>query len=409
MWKALIFGGDAETDKMLTSALKHSDLSLELIGAAAEAPQAMEMAMHGRPDIVLVDIGVSTAERWTFVDRLRSFLPHTFVMVLTALCDFECTQCAIHLKVYDYIPKPASKQRLHSAFQKAVADLEQSKRQNDLLRLFHQQLCSHLPSLREKLMQDFMDGRVSEPDFTCQMNLLGLEIQSFTGLLLLVPTEKLLSFTGLNKYGGLHAQYRLEPFEMHIKELIAPFLTPNITFLYHKRACVSLFAAAEAELDGVRRRVSEVMGEALNANIIIKTAHVSDMPAQIKNTCETLTDDAVRACHLSPMTQIIKDYIENNYYKDDICIHDITDEYNISVSYVGRLLRQELSSSFVEYLTKIRMTKAIHLMQDPFIKINEISSKVGYSDQHYFSNLFKKHMGLPPIEYRKNLAQAGGM
>ncbi|MDR0381996.1 MAG: helix-turn-helix domain-containing protein [Oscillospiraceae bacterium] len=409
MWKALIVNGEIDADKLLTCALKNTELTLDLIGATAEVPQAMDMAIHFKPDIVLVDLDISTSERLDFIDRLRTFLPCVLVIVLTKLRDFEYVQRAIHLKVHDYILKPAPKQRLCNAFKKAVTDLELSKKQNDLLRLFHQQLHSNLPLLREKLMQDFMDGRVSESDLRCQMKLLGAEIQSFSGLLLIVPTEKLLSFMKLNKYDGVYFPYSLEQFEVHIKEIMAPFLTPNITFLYRKRAYISLFSLTETELDTIRQRISEAIGEELKSHIIIKTAHMSDMPAHIKSVCETMMDDVTQICCLSPMTKIIKDYIETNYYKGDLCIHDITSEYNISVSYAGRLLRQELSSSFVEYLTKIRVTKAIRLMHDPFIKINEISNKVGYSDQHYFSNIFKKHMGLPPGEYRKNLARAGSM
>jgi two-component system response regulator YesN len=409
MWKALILNSSTEADKMFTCTLNNAKLPLELIGVALEAPQAMDMAIHNRPDIVLVDIDISTSERLDFIDRLRIFLPCTLVIIITKLRDFEYVQCAIHLKVHDYILKPAPRQRLYGAFQKAVTELEQSKRQNDLLLLFHQQLHRHLPSLREKLMQDFMDGRVSETDLCGQMGVLGLDLQSFTGLLLFLPTEKLLSPMNLNKYNNAYYPYNLEQFEMHIKGLVAPSLSLNITFLYRKRACICLFPTTETALDNTRQQIWEAMDEELKSSIILKTTYITDMPAHMITVCEKLMDEATQACHLSPITKIIKDYIEDNYYRGDICIHDITTEYNISVSYVGRLLRQELSSSFVEYLTKTRMTKAVHLMQDPFMKINEISNKVGYSDQHYFSNLFKKHMGLPPGEYRKSLARADSM
>jgi two-component system response regulator YesN len=37
------------------------------------------------------------------------------------------------------------------------------------------------------------------------------------------------------------------------------------------------------------------------------------------------------------------------------------------------------------------------------MKIYEIAEKVGYSSQHYFSSVFKKEMGMSPVDYRKNV------
>ena len=103
----------------------------------------------------------------------------------------------------------------------------------------------------------------------------------------------------------------------------------------------------------------------------------------------------------SPLAARITNYIENHYGMD-LSIHDVAREYHISASYIGRLLRKELACSFVQYLTNVRIEAAKKLLiENPFLKIRQISEKVGFGDQHYFSSIFKKAVGLSPSEYRE--------
>ena len=73
----------------------------------------------------------------------------------------------------------------------------------------------------------------------------------------------------------------------------------------------------------------------------------------------------------------------------------------ISPTYLSRLLKQEIGVSFIEYLTHVRVQKAIQLIQDPATKLYEVAERVGYANQHYFSTAFKKVLGVSPAEYRK--------
>ncbi|MDQ0971538.1 AraC-like DNA-binding protein [Neobacillus niacini] len=45
------------------------------------------------------------------------------------------------------------------------------------------------------------------------------------------------------------------------------------------------------------------------------------------------------------------------------------------------------------------------LLADTDIPVIEISFYVGINSRQYFSNLFKKHTNMTPIEYRKSVSQ----
>jgi len=61
---------------------------------------------------------------------------------------------------------------------------------------------------------------------------------------------------------------------------------------------------------------------------------------------------------------------------------------------------QETGQTFVEYLTAVRIEAAKHLLTKGNSRMSDIVFDVGYQDSHYFSYLFKKHVGVSPREYR---------
>lgn len=98
---------------------------------------------------------------------------------------------------------------------------------------------------------------------------------------------------------------------------------------------------------------------------------------------------------------IIK-YINENY-RENINLETVAKNVFITPPYVSILFKQVLGIHFVDYLHKIRLNKACELLRDPKLKSYEIAYMVGYNDDKYFSQIFKKHFGLTPIQYRANI------
>lgn len=97
-------------------------------------------------------------------------------------------------------------------------------------------------------------------------------------------------------------------------------------------------------------------------------------------------------------TEWIKDH-----YHEEITIKDVSEELTISESYLSRLFKTYTDYTFVEYLTNYRIKIALHLLKDHTIKVYEVSEKVGYTDPKYFGTLFKKSMGVSPMEFKNRL------
>lgn len=93
-------------------------------------------------------------------------------------------------------------------------------------------------------------------------------------------------------------------------------------------------------------------------------------------------------------------YIEENYSKD-LILDDVSKELNISPYYFSKLFKKRTGSTFIEYLTNIRIEKAKQLLRNSSKSMKEICMEVGYSDANYFSRTFKKNVGVTPSEYKE--------
>lgn len=99
--------------------------------------------------------------------------------------------------------------------------------------------------------------------------------------------------------------------------------------------------------------------------------------------------------------QIVR-YIDDNFNDPKLSSLMIEDKFNISRSYLFRIMKNITDKSLNEYITMIRIYKAIeYLHQDDDISLKEIASNCGYTDALYFSRVFKKQTGHSPSEYRK--------
>lgn len=94
-----------------------------------------------------------------------------------------------------------------------------------------------------------------------------------------------------------------------------------------------------------------------------------------------------------------KKYIDENY-DNDIKIEEIAKKLEIDRKYLRNLFFTQLGMSTKDYLTNLRMKKAMELLEQTTMAVSEVSLKVGYKDALAFSKMFKKHAGVSPTEYR---------
>lgn len=67
-----------------------------------------------------------------------------------------------------------------------------------------------------------------------------------------------------------------------------------------------------------------------------------------------------------------------------------------------RKLKKSTNQTVRGFILEQRLEEAQRLLKEkPDYSVGEISEKVGFKDQCYFSRKFKEHFGAPPLKYRK--------
>ena len=97
-----------------------------------------------------------------------------------------------------------------------------------------------------------------------------------------------------------------------------------------------------------------------------------------------------------------KQYIMDNYQDSGLSVEQICRHLHMSPAYFSTMFKKVTGQTYVNYLTEIRLNKAVELLNMTDDKTYVIASKVGYQEQNYFSYVFKKKFGVSPTKFRGN-------
>lgn len=100
------------------------------------------------------------------------------------------------------------------------------------------------------------------------------------------------------------------------------------------------------------------------------------------------------------LKEIIQDQIDAQFAFD---LKKISNDLELNPSYLSREFSKYFEDlNFGEYVRKLRIEKAINLIQNSTYTLTEIAYMTGFSDQSHFTRIFKLHTGKNPSSYRKN-------
>lgn len=100
------------------------------------------------------------------------------------------------------------------------------------------------------------------------------------------------------------------------------------------------------------------------------------------------------------LKEIIQDQIDAQFTFD---LKKISNDLELNPSYLSREFSKYFEDlNFGEYVRKLRIEKAINLIQNTTYTLTEIAYMTGFSDQSHFTRIFKMHTGKNPSSYRKN-------
>ena len=97
-------------------------------------------------------------------------------------------------------------------------------------------------------------------------------------------------------------------------------------------------------------------------------------------------------------TEMICKYLDENFNDSKLNLTYIAQTFGFSSSYLSRKFKADTGKKFIEYLTDLRMKKAMKIAGSK-VKMYQAASMVGIPDPNYFGRCFKKYAGVSYSDY----------
>ncbi len=133
-------------------------------------------------------------------------------------------------------------------------------------------------------------------------------------------------------------------------------------------------------------------------NDIENTMSDNDISQYMKKALVEIAGSVQEAEYGSAVIRKAKEFVDANFGKD-ISLEDVAEHVFLNPTYFSRYFKQYSGENFTAYLFKKRISYAKTLLNEHHT-IEEIAKKCGYSSTKYFTQSFKKHVGMTPKEYR---------
>ncbi|KIO77556.1 AraC family transcriptional regulator [Pedobacter lusitanus] len=167
-------------------------------------------------------------------------------------------------------------------------------------------------------------------------------------------------------------------------------------------------------LDFSSNRIHEIkLNEVMNLLVKeIKNACITDSITSMKECLRVkhliavcllnLPDDIWESGNIDQRILKSIKFIEGNFRRK-ITNEQLADSANMAINSFARLFKMSTKITTQQYILKLRVEAACHLMHHSNKSLDEVSYECGFSDRHHFSKIFKKIMKVNPSDYKRQL------
>jgi len=362
----------------------------EICGCFFDGTEAISYLLEHPVDIVLTDIRMPQMDGIELAKKIRSLFPYCVVIILSSYGEFEYAQNAIKYNVFNYMLKPLDYRELNTVLEKA----------KEIVTTYRNASFSNLSDEEIELffVDLFLGSVFSITELEERFNALQFpfSLEESTGYLIkLSLTENELAYP-------LH--YYADRLPIMLKNILFFSMPDTLFYFVRKSSADYYFVAVTKHLPANQERllIQTNLKEHLSLNGTIDFYNHFDTFKGFIQKKKNITPEGVQP--ISANDDVIQKAINyiNSHYAQELSRENIAAAVYLSPSHFSYLFKQKTGVSFIDYLTTVRMQKAIELLATN-MRINDIAEKVGYQSRNRFIINFRHFTGFTPTEYRKNL------
>jgi len=343
------------------------ELGLSIIGEASDGDLGLEMVRELRPDIILTDVRMPYLSGIDLVRTLRAENNNVQVIFFSGYDDSTYIRSALRLGASDYLLKPIKPNELNERLRTCVEAIKKSRAEKTGANV----VITEAPG--------FIDASWAKPFY-----------------LLLTDLQLALQAGEINAV------------EKKLGEIRA-LLTQNEGETPHSSALIQVYYA----IMGILQRyisdsgysVEEVFGKSNTAFVFGRDSTSAEL---FRYAQELLGIAVVRVSDLTRNStklnlDMVREFVKESYARG-ITLEETAAHFYVTKEYLSKVFKMKFGEGFTEYVTKLRMERALRLMCEYDIAIKDIGPAVGYFDTAHFYRVFKKHFGFTPGQMRAALS-----
>ncbi|MDF2659949.1 MAG: two component transcriptional regulator, AraC family protein [Paenibacillus sp.] len=338
----------------LRTMIERDTAGFTVVGEAHNGEEALQLASDLKPDLLITDIRMPGLDGLELIRSLSERGASTEFIVVSGYGDFEYAQSALRFGVADYLLKPIDPDYMMSTLRKMGNRIERK---------------SGNATSRQWMWTWKLDAeRMAKWVWQLEEHEVRLELERLRALIMAASGPDLSQLQEKLAYYLVVLNGELEQMGQGSPPL------PIVQLPAGPMGNEKLYEALDASLAGVLEH--------------------------IRNSRNWWS--------YNRMLKNVSAYIEEHFMKPDLTVKEVASHFEISPNYFGILFKREAGMSLNQYLTRLRIEKAMAYLKNPTVKVYEVGERVGFEDYSYFSKTFKKYTGVTPSEFRK-YDYAGGI
>ncbi len=341
MKKLVIVDDEAIVIQGLTAIIGKLGIDVTVVGSANNGVEGGQVIRQTRPDIVITDIRMPAMDGLSMIEAVHDEFPDISFVVISGYTDFAYAKRAITLGVMDYIDKPITIEKVSELF-------------------------INIEKQEQRKVVATPDSHVKSQGDESVINALMLE----------------------------NASAFVERTDIFLQEAKSRCNSPA----EYKEECYRFMCLIQGIYAGRKKHYDDSMLVSAEEIMRLESAEqaAEHVRANVHKIASQMEADQKGSSH-HVISQLLQ-YINENYSRD-IGLTELGEKVDMNATYLSILFKKEVGKSYVKYLTELRIQKAKKFLSEGK-KVNEVATMVGFNNYRYFCDVFKKHVGKTPSEYR---------
>ena len=401
MLRVIIVDDEKITREGLIEFVNWNKLGYQVVGQASDGLEGLKLAQEVNPHLAICDVRMPHMQGTVMAEKILETNPNCRIVFLSGYSDKDYLKTAIKLNAVDYLEKPVNimefstlLKQVKSSIGLEAESLATHKGLVERIELGNQYL---LDSIIERIIYK---KHIDKENLKSLLNHMHINFP-FNSIYRIVTVK----------------ETNVENLIKIISKLKHECKRKNLTMLIGMKDLeIIIIHAHTIEIDIISEFYNTIFEELNDDNPLKVEAGIGNKVYQLedvglsyrasieaiewhgfKNKNKLVHSDENRT------TSIIRDiekYISTNY-SENLTINSIAEKIYLTPQYLCKIYKKETGNTINNYITDLRMEKAVNLLHIRNLKLYEIADKLGYRDANYFARVFKKYYNVNPSEYRE--------